>query len=149
MSVHRSPAASLVTCLVVLFLAGSARAGELRFEKAEDTNLPEIMRAWKAERAAIEMKKFRFLAKQIESENPQTYPAVVVKVMNFGMFVDVPELQISGMVHVSVISERFVRFSRRDSTLRAEGRVYKVGARLDVCPVKVDFDSRRIDFSLA
>ncbi|MBL7116067.1 MAG: ribonuclease R [Kiritimatiellae bacterium] len=105
--------------------------------------------AEKAERAAIELKKFRFLAEQLESQSPQTYHAVVVKVLNFGMFVDLPELQISGMVHVSSISDKFVHYSSHEQTLRAEGRIYKVGERLDVYPVKVDFDSRRIDFALA
>jgi ribonuclease R len=105
--------------------------------------------AEKAERAAIELKKFRFLAEQLENKDPQTYHAVVVKVLNFGMFVDLPELQISGMVHVSAISDRFVRYSSQDQTLSAEGRIFKVGERLTVYPVKVDFDSRRIDFALA
>lgn len=102
-----------------------------------------------AERELLEIKKCRFLADQIEKGNPRVYPAVVVKVVNFGMFLDVPDLQIQGMVHVSAISDRFVRFNRRTATLHSGRDVYKRGDRMEVIVSHVDLDKRRIDFSPA
>lgn len=105
--------------------------------------------AEQAERDAVEMKKYRFLVDQIAAQSPRTYDAVVVRVVNFGLFVDVPELQVSGLVHVSAISDRFVRFSADAKDLRVGQRRYKLGDRMKVFPVQADFASRRIDFGLA
>jgi ribonuclease R len=105
--------------------------------------------AEQAERDAVEMKKYAFLSAQVEAQRPTTYAAVVVRVVNFGLFVDVPELQVSGLVHVSALSDRFVTFNAKGQTLRAGTRTYKRGERLKVIPVLVNFDDRKIDFALA
>jgi ribonuclease R len=105
--------------------------------------------AEKAERDVIEIKKYRYLQQQIDEDKLEIYDAVVAKVVNFGMFVEVPGLMLQGMVHISAISDKFVRYSRRNQTLRAGSNVYKLGAGLRVSPARVDFDKRQIDFSLA
>jgi exoribonuclease R len=66
--------------------------------------------------------------------------------MNFGLFVDIPKLQIGGLIHVSSLSERFVRFDRRKHVLRAGNQVFKRGMRIQVCVARVDTDKRQIDF---
>jgi ribonuclease R len=103
-------------------------------------------RAEEAERELLEIKKCRFLEEQLAAGAPRTYEAVIVKVTNFGLFVDVPRLRVQGLVHVSEISDRFVRFSSRSGTLRDGRDVYKIGSRMDVVVSRVDFDQRRIDF---
>jgi len=104
--------------------------------------------AEKAERDAEEIKKYRFLEQQIEEQQPRTYNGAITRVMNFGLFVDVADLQLTGMVHVSALSDQFVRFDRRANQLHAGKRVFTLGDRVQVFPVSVDFDSRRIDFGL-
>ena len=104
--------------------------------------------AEKAERDVIEIKKYRYLQQQIDEDKLETYDAVVAKVVNFGMFVEVPGLMLQGMVHISAISDKFVRYSRQNQTLRAGSNVYKLGANLRVSPARVDFDKRQIDFTL-
>ena len=104
--------------------------------------------AQEAERELLEIKKYRFLAQQIEQHDIRVYDAVVVKVMNFGLFVELDGLAVQGLVHVSAISDAFVRFDPGAKALRAGADVYKLGTRLQVLPVKVDFDKRRIDFKL-
>ncbi|MEI6564505.1 MAG: ribonuclease R, partial [bacterium] len=101
-----------------------------------------------AERELLEIKKYRFLAQQIEQRDVRVYDAVVVKVMNFGLFIELDGLGVQGLLHVSAISESFVRFDAGAKALRAGQDVYKLGTRLKVIPVKVDFDKRRIDFAL-
>jgi ribonuclease R len=105
--------------------------------------------AEQAERDAVEMKKYRFLSDQIQSQSPRTYDAVVVRVVNFGLFIDVPELLVSGLVHVSALSDQFVKFNAQGQTLKAGKRTYKIGNKMKVFPVQADFASRRIDFGLA
>jgi len=101
-----------------------------------------------AEKTLSQIMKYRFLAKQVEDGKAQQYDAVVVNVQNFGMFVELPDLGIQGLVHVSAVSEGFVRYNRKRDTLTAGKEEYGVGRRLVVQPCKVDLDARRIDFVL-
>ncbi len=101
-----------------------------------------------AERELLEIKKYRFLAQQIDQHQVRVYDAVVVKVMNFGLFIELDGLGVQGLLHVSAISEAFVRFDPATKALRAGQDQYKLGTRVKVIPVKVDFDKRRIDFAL-
>ena len=102
--------------------------------------------AQEAERELLEIKKYRFLAQQIEQKEVRVYDAVVVKVMNFGLFVELDGLGVQGLVHVSALSDAFVKYDPAAKALRAGADVYKLGTRLKVMAVKVDFDKRRIDF---
>lgn len=102
--------------------------------------------AQEAERELLEIKKYRFLAQQVERKEARVYDAVVVKVMNFGLFVELDGLGVQGLVHVSALSDAFVRYDPAAKALRAGAEVFKLGTRLKVTAVKVDFDKRRIDF---
>ena len=106
-------------------------------------------RADEAERAVVEIKKYRFLKQQLDSGNPVTYEAVVVSVMNFGLFVEIPALQVQGLVHVRELSSGFVRHSRTNQSLRAGKKRYVVESRLQVVIANVDMEGRKLDFALA
>jgi ribonuclease R len=101
-----------------------------------------------AERALLEIKKYRYLAQQIEKQKPETYDAVITAVTNFGMFVELIQLQVQGLVHISAISDQFVRFNRNQCSLEAGKVSYKLGGKVRVIPCKVDFDKRKVDFTL-
>ncbi|MFO7937444.1 MAG: ribonuclease R [Kiritimatiellia bacterium] len=102
-----------------------------------------------ASRQLIEIKKFRYLQQQIDDENPEIYDAVIAKCTNYGVFIDIPSLAMGGMVHISMISNNFVRFNSANESLSAGGRTYKVGTQLKVYVVRVDFNQRRADFGIA
>ena len=103
-------------------------------------------RADQAERSLVEIKKYRFLEDQLSEGRPREYAAVVVKCMPFGAFVELPELMVEGMVHVSALSPAFVRFDRTSGRLSAPGVDIGPGSRMRVIPASVDFDSRKIAF---
>jgi ribonuclease R len=105
--------------------------------------------AEEAERTLEEIKKYRFLEEQVAQGKPLVYEAAVAAVTNFGMFVELIDLQIQGLVHVSAISDRFVRHDRGRNELRSGKQVFGVGVKVNVKVVKVDFDKRRVDFVLA
>ena len=102
-----------------------------------------------AERFLVEIKKYRFLEQQLQDRKPLTYDAVVVNVRNFGMFVEILDLQVQGLVHVSAISQRIVNFDPAREMLRDGANSYAVGTKVKVFVVKVDFDQRRLDFALS
>jgi ribonuclease R len=101
-------------------------------------------RADEAERSLHEVKKFRFL-----EENGGEFDATVGKVTKFGLFVDVPALATGGLVHVSELSGRFVRYRDNTRTLDDGRRQWRIGDRLKVRVVKVDWNNRWVDFALA
>ena len=104
--------------------------------------------AAEAERALLEIKKFRLLEAQLQSRQVVDYDAVVAKCMPFGCFVDIPELAVSGLVHVSLLSRGYVRFNESDKTLSAPGGgSWRIGDRMRVHVARVDFQQRRIDFT--
>ncbi|MBT7068645.1 MAG: ribonuclease R [Verrucomicrobia bacterium] len=106
-------------------------------------------RADEAERAVIEIKKYRYLKRQLDEGTQQTYEAVVVSVMNFGLFVEIPALQVQGLVHVRELSSGFVRHDRTNQSLRAGKKRYVVETRLQVVINNVDMEGRKLDFALA
>ncbi|MGI5869925.1 MAG: ribonuclease R family protein [Kiritimatiellia bacterium] len=134
---------------VAAILADDATAQPSRGELAVIAkNATETeFRAEQASRDLIEIKKYRFLAQQIADGKPLEYDAVVVKVMDFGVFVEVPQLQISGLVHVSALSEKFVRYDGAQDRLVAPGLSVGAGDTLRVLVSSVNFDERKVDFS--
>ena len=104
--------------------------------------------AQEAERELAEIKKYRFLAQQLEQHKARVYGAVVVKATNFGLFVELDDLSIQGLVHVSALSENFVHYDPALRALRVGKDVYKVGTRMKVFVTRVNFDKRKLDFAV-
>lgn len=104
-----------------------------------------------AERDSRDVKLFAFLNAQLQAANPRKYPALVTDVRNFGFFVDVSALGMSGLVPLSGLSDDFYQFEPNRGHLigRRTRRVFKVGERLDVQVAKVDTFKRQVDFRLA
>ena len=104
-----------------------------------------------AERDSKDVKLFAFLAAQLESKNPQPYPGLVTDVRNFGFFVDVPGLGMSGLVPLSTLADDFFQFDTNRSQLvgRKTRRVIKLGDKLMVQVAKVDRFKKQVDFRLA
>ena len=87
------------------------------------------------------MKKFRFL-----EEHGGVFDAVVGRVTKFGLLVDVPALAAGGLVHVSALSNRFVKFSEREMSLSDGRRTWKLGDAMRLKVVRVDWNNRWVDF---
>jgi len=121
-------------------------APKLLAKWAEHTTQREEI-ATEAERGLLEIKKYRLLEDEINSRMPVRYEAVIAKCAPFGCFVEIPTLAVSGLVHVSLLSNRFVRFNAYDQSLSVPGGgSWHVGDKLTVKVARVDFHQRRIDF---
>jgi len=113
---------------------------------AEHTSEREQIAA-EAERGLLEIKKYRLLEDQLKTRQILDYDAVITKCLPFGAFVELPELAVSGLVHVSLLSRRYVQYNEYDHSLSAPGGGHwRVGDRLKVHVARVDFRERRIDF---
>jgi len=87
----------------------------------------------------------------MEGRVGQQYPGVITGVTNFGAFVQIPELQIDGLVHVTGLGNDYYQFDAGSQSLIGErtGKRYRLGDALDVVVARVDLETRRIDFQLA
>jgi ribonuclease R len=132
-----------------LFYKTPAKASALK-EIAEHISVTERNSA-DAERDSKDVKLFAFLKAQLESGEPIKYPALVTDVRNFGFFVDVPGLAMSGLVPLSTIEDDFYVFDdrRRNLVGRRTRRVIKLGDKLTVQVAKVDSFKKQVDFCLA
>jgi ribonuclease R len=104
-----------------------------------------------AERDSRDVKMFAFLNAQLKSAHPPRYAALVTDVRNFGFFVDVPGLGMSGLVPLSGVSDDFYQFDPARGQLvgRRTRRVFKLGDNVEVQVAKVDTFKRQVDFKLA
>jgi ribonuclease R len=132
-----------------LFDKSPAKESALK-EIAEHISVTERNSA-DAERDSKDVKLFAFLKAQLESGSPIKYPALVTDVRNFGFFVDVPGLAMSGLVPLSTIEDDFYVFdeSRRNLVGRRTRRMIRLGDRLTVQVAKVDRFKKQVDFCLA
>ncbi len=103
-----------------------------------------------AERDSKEVKLYAYLEAQLTSKKPEPYSALVTDVRNFGFFVDVSDLGMSGLVPLSAIPDDFFMFDPVRSQLvgRHSRRVIKLGDRLTVQIYKLDRFQKRVDFQL-
>lgn len=118
-------------------------------QTAEHISLTERNSA-DAERDSKDVKLFAFLKGQLQSGRPEPYPALVTDVRNFGFFVDVPGLAMSGLVPLSTLEHDFFVFEPTRNHLigRRTRRIIRLGDRVTVQIAKVDTFKKQVDFRL-
>ncbi len=126
---------------------------ERRAELIED--MPEMARhtsererrASDAERELVQWKKVRFMADKVGDE----FNGYMTGVSAFGLFMELVEHFVEGMVHVSTMADDYYVFVERAHILRGErnDRVYRLGDRVTVQVIRVDLERRQIDLGLS
>jgi ribonuclease R len=103
-----------------------------------------------AERDSKSVKLYAYLELQLKSENPERYSAMVTDIRNFGVFVDVMDLGMGGLVPLSLLDDDFYEFdpARMQVTGRRYRRVIKLGDIIEVVVGKVDSFKKQVDFRL-
>ncbi len=104
-------------------------------------------RADDATRAAIDWLKCEYMLDKIGWDMPGT----VSNVLSFGLFVQLDDVHIDGLVHITSLDNDYYRFDAASHRLTGErsGQVYRLGDRVHVRVMRVDLDERKIDFQLA
>jgi ribonuclease R len=103
-------------------------------------------RADDAERELLQWKKVRFMADKVGDE----YHGYITGVAPFGLFVELIEHYVEGLVHISSMADDYYRFVEQQHTLRGENtkRVYRLGDKVLVQVVRVDMERRQVDLGL-
>ncbi len=116
--------------------------------------LPEIAeqssqrerKAMEAEREIIDLKRLQYMEKHLG----EVFDAFVTGVTSFGFFVELPDLVVEGLVHVSTLGDDLYRLIEKQHTLKGQksGIAYRIGDRVRVRVDAVNRSNRRIEFSL-
>ncbi len=84
----------------------------------------------------------------MEGRVGEDFAGVVTGVTNFGLFVQISELLVDGLVHVTSLANDYYHYDSGAQQLVGErtGKAYKLGDPMRVQVHRVDMESRRIDF---
>ncbi len=104
-----------------------------------------------AEIESVRLKKLQFFQLQLEDRNPQVFRAAIVDVRNYGLVVELPDAVVTGLVHVSALTDDFYHFDAAQRRLigRRTNRRYRVGDEIRVFVARVDTFKQQIDFAIA
>jgi ribonuclease R len=106
-------------------------------ERRADDATRDVMRWLKAE----------FMLDRIGED----FPGTVSGVTGFGLFVQLDDIYVDGLVHITSLGNDYFHFDATKYRLTGErtGQTYRLGDRLDVQLVRVDVDEGKIDLELA
>jgi ribonuclease R len=125
-----------------------ARREELEDELPETARHTSEMerRADEAERELLQWKKVRFMADKVGDE----YDGYITGVAPYGLFIELIEHYVEGMVHVSSMADDYYRFVEQQHILRGENtkKVYRLGDKVLVQVVRVDMERRQVDLGI-
>jgi ribonuclease R len=116
--------------------------------------LPEVARhtsemerrADDAERELVQWKKVKFMADKVGDE----FEGYVTGVAAFGLFIELVEHFVEGLVHISTMADDYYRFVDGAHLLRGENthKVYRLGDQVKVQVIRVNMELRQVDLGL-
>ncbi|KGF89526.1 MULTISPECIES: S1 RNA-binding domain-containing protein [Prochlorococcus] len=94
----------------------------------------------------ISLKKVRKAEKLISN----TYSGFIMAVQSYGFFVEISDLNVEGLVHVSTLNNDWYEYRSRQNLLigRKSKKSYKVGDEIEIKIIKVDILKYQIDLEL-
>jgi ribonuclease R len=102
--------------------------------------------AMAAERAAVKVVQVEFMKKHLGDE----FPAVISGVAQYGLFIQINDLHVEGMVHVREINDDYYQYDEKQYALIGKRRrkMFRLGDPVFVKVSRVDLEARQIDFIL-
>ena len=103
-------------------------------------------RADDATRDVISWLKCEYMMDKVGEE----FPGIISSVTSFGLFIELTEIYVEGLVHISNLAQDYFHFDPTSHQLLGEktGTRYRLGDSVRVKVVRVDLDEKKIDFEL-
>jgi len=100
--------------------------------------------ATEAERESVKLKKVEYVMDHIGEE----YSGVISGVSRFGVYIELEELLVEGMVHVRNMNDDYYEYDETTFSLvgMKRGKRYKPGGRVRVLIASASVENREIDF---
>lgn len=80
----------------------------------------------------------------------EEFSGLISAVTSFGFFVELEEIYVEGLVHISNLGQDYFHFDPVSRQLRGErtNTVFRLGDSVKIQVVRVDLDEKKIDFEL-
>ncbi|MRH02249.1 ribonuclease R [Xanthomonas sontii] len=103
-------------------------------------------RADEAEREVDERYRAAWMEKHVGGQ----FDGVVSGVTSFGLFVELDQSKVNGLIHVTQLPQDYYHFDATRKTLTGErrGREFRLGDRVRILVLKASMEERKIDFRL-
>lgn len=100
-------------------------------------------RADEATRDAVTFLKCEYLSHRLGEE----YDAIITAATNFGLFVELADLYVEGLVHITELGEDYFHYDNARHCLKGErtGQVFRLGDKIRVQVAQVNLDDRKVD----
>lgn len=101
-------------------------------------------RADKAVRDSVDWLKCYYMQDKVGQE----YEGIISDVTSFGLFVQLNDIYVEGLVHISTLENDYYHYDENQHALRGKhsGKSYRLGDSIKVLVAQVNIDNRRIDF---
>lgn len=103
-------------------------------------------RADDATRDVVNWLKCEYMMDKVGEE----FPGIISSVTSFGLFIELTEIYVEGLVHISNLAQDYFHFDPISHQLLGEktGIRYRLGDSVTVKVARVDLDEKKIDFEL-
>lgn len=104
-------------------------------------------RADEATRDVVNWLKCEYMQERVG----ETFSGIITAVTGFGLFVELSDIFVEGLVHVTALPGDYYHFDAIHHLLKGErsGRTFRLGDTVEVIVTRVDMNDRKIDFDLA
>ena len=104
-------------------------------------------RADEATRDVVNWLKCEYMQEKVGD----TFKGIITAVTGFGLFVELSDIFIEGLVHVTSLPGDYYQFDPTYHLLKGErsGRTFRLGDQIEVIVTRVSMDDKKIDFDLA
>ncbi|MEE9343253.1 MAG: ribonuclease R [Gammaproteobacteria bacterium] len=128
-----------------------ASTGGMRYEHdvmasfGEHCSMTE-RRADDATRDAVDWLKCEYMMDKVG----EVYDGTITSVTSFGLFVELRDIYVEGLVHITALHSDYYHFDPAGHRLNGErtGKIYRLSDPIRVKVMRVDLDERKIDFEL-
>jgi ribonuclease R len=103
--------------------------------------------AMEAEREVVHRRKVKFMSDKVGEE----YEGFITGVAAYGFFVELEIYFVEGLVRVSTIPDDFYLYQEKQHALMGQRtrRIFRIGDKVKVRVIRVDTETRTVDFTLA
>ncbi|MBW2146003.1 MAG: ribonuclease R [Deltaproteobacteria bacterium] len=115
-------------------------------EKAALLLSAQERKAMEAQREIVDRYRVRFMADHLGQE----FDGIISNVTAFGLFVELDDVFVDGLIHISTLQDDYYQFHEKGLALEGKRthRFFRIGDRVRVRLERVDIERRLIDFQL-
>ncbi len=128
-----------------------AKLAKFNYTDADMTTIGEQCsvterRADDATRDAVDWLKCEYMLDKVGED----YDGIVTSATSFGLFVELKDIYVEGLVHITALQNDYYHFDPAGHRLRGErtGKQYRLGDEIRIKVARVNLDDRKIDFEL-